>query len=87
MIAALLGSSKAGGTGCKVAVRYTKAVHVTGMKEGDILQILFHGKAFEKSFSYPVNDNTVMIIPELSEWVEVLHIEASGVGQVFVDLR
>ncbi len=86
MIAALLGSSKPSSGTCKVAVRRSKAAHVSGMGKGDIVQINFSGKTLDWTITLHVEENIVLEIPEGSEWAEVRHVFASG-SCVFVDLR
>lgn len=79
MIAALIGSQKPGRTAW-IARRGTKAVHVTGMQDGDIVILHFPGGKVE------IFHNGVYEIPDNVEAVRIEHSAASG-SRVFVDLR
>lgn len=85
MIAALMGSNRPGETAW-IAKRHSKAVHVKGMVDGDVIVLYFSGPVgiFSKE---TITGDTIFILHDQCDRVKIEHHRASGASRVFVDLR
>jgi hypothetical protein len=85
MLAVLMCSSKIGSSSWADA-RGRGEIHISGMQEGDVLQIIFRSSSEERETDTLVMNNCTVHIPFHTDRVMVEHKEVGG-GKVCVDLR